>query len=85
MINRERYGYFDEIENIIFDPDEVWCVCLISPNFGKEHFNAYLKYYEDKPIVLLVNNDGRVDSMYKFDGEVGNFEKFRMGILKRKR
>ena len=85
IAERGRYGYFDEVENILHNPDEVWGVWLTSPTFGKEYFNAYLKYYEDKPIVLLVNNDGRVDSMYKFDGEVGNFEKFRMGILKRKR
>nr|DAT38277.1 MAG TPA: Glutathione peroxidase-like protein [Caudoviricetes sp.] len=47
-------------------------------------FNIYIKYYEDKPVVLLINQDGRVDSFYKWEKNLSDFEKFRIGLLKKK-
>jgi len=87
IADRDRYGYFDEVENIMLKPDEVWGVFKGSKTHSvkEEFFNVYIKYYEDTPIVLLVNNDGRVDSMYKWDKNVSDFETFRQGLLKWKR
>jgi SPP1 gp7 family putative phage head morphogenesis protein len=87
IADRGRYGYFDEVEKIMLNPDEVWGIFKGSTfgNFQEEFFNVYIKYYEDVPIVVLVNNNGRVDSMYKWERGLNNFETFRTGLLKRKR
>lgn len=84
IINRERFSYFDEIEKIMHDPDEVWATRQSSKTFGEELFNVYIRYYEDKPIVTFVNMDGRVDSMYRLDS-IGQCEQYRIGLLKKKR
>lgn len=84
---KDRWNYFDEITEVFFKPDEVWGVYKGGERSGvkKEFFNTYIKYYEDTPIVLLVNSDGRVDSFYKWDRALSNFEDFRKGLLKKKR
>lgn len=84
LFRRGRYDYFDEAVEVFNEPDEIWATWQSSPNFGKELFNVYLKYYQDKPLVLLINQDGRVDSFYKWDKEITGFEKFRVGLLKKK-
>jgi SPP1 gp7 family putative phage head morphogenesis protein len=86
IVEKERAGYFDEVERIIFQPDEVWGTYKNSNNrsFKEELFNAYIRYYEDKPVVLLINNEGRVDSFYKLYS-IEQCEEFRSGLLKKKR
>lgn len=86
IIVRERYGYFDEILNIFQSPDEVWGTFKSGNKrgFKEEFFNVHIRYYEDKPVVLLINKDGRVDSFYRLD-TVDAVEQFRVGLLKRKR
>lgn len=84
IINRERFDFFDEIESILKKPDEVWATRQSSKTFGEELFNVYIKYYEDNPIVIFINMDGRVDSLYKLDS-MAQCEQYRIGLLKRKR
>ncbi|OAV64241.1 phage head morphogenesis protein, SPP1 gp7 family [Bacteroidales bacterium Barb6XT] len=84
-IRRKRYGYFDEIERIINDPDEIWATWQPSGRMKNEFFNIYARYYEDTPVAMLINNDGRVDSLYKWDGKPEDFEKFRTGLLKKRK
>ncbi len=87
MIERDRHTYFDEVTNVFFNPDEVWG----SIQGGRSHhstqglFNIYIKYYNDKPVVLLVDSDGEVSSMYRWDRGLDDSEKFRVGLLKHKR
>lgn len=87
MLERGRYTYFDEAIDVFNNPDEIWGTFQMSKNrrFGEQFFNAYVKYYEDKPLVLLVDKDGAVKSFYKWDREIEDFEKFRVGLLKQKR
>lgn len=85
LFQRGRFDYFDEVIEVFHAPDEIWATRQASPKFGDELFNVYVKYYEDVPIVLLVNMDGRVDSFYKWEKDTGDFEKFRVGLLKQKR
>lgn len=83
MVSRGRHTYFDEVLDVFSKPDEVWAIYKGSAkkSFGTEFFNVYLKYYEDKPIVLLVNSSGRVDSFYKLES-IEKAEEFRLGLLK---
>lgn len=85
IINRERFDFFDEIEGILNKPDEVWATYKGSQrrSFKEELFNVYIRYYEDKPVVVLVNMEGRVDSFYKLNS-LGQCEEFRTGLLKKK-
>ncbi len=84
LINRERFGYFDEAERILKNPDEVWTTWQSSNVYGKEFFNVYIRYYSDNPVVVLINMDGRVDSFYRLDS-ISGCEQFRTGLLKNKR
>lgn len=86
ILERERHTYFDEAIEVFSRPDEVWGVMKSGNARGQniEFFNVYIKYYKDKPIILLVNKDGRVDSFYKMDSK-SQYEDFRIGILKQKR
>jgi SPP1 gp7 family putative phage head morphogenesis protein len=86
MVERGRHTYFDEALEVLTKPDEVWAVFKGSAkkSFGTEFFNVYLKYYNDRPMVLLVNSEGRVDSFYKLES-VEKAEEFRLGLLKQKR
>lgn len=84
IIHRERHLYFDEVERLINDPHEVWGTFKASKTFKEEFFNVYIRYYEDRPIVALVNQDGRVDSFYRLD-TLQQCEDFRRGLLKKKR
>ena len=86
MIKKKRHTYFDEAIEVFQRPDEIWGVIKGTSKQSQqaEIFNAYIKYYEDKPIVLLVNDKGRVDSFYKWDKGLSNFEDFRKGLLKKK-
>ena len=87
MIDRNRHTYFDEVTRVFFKPDEVWG----SIQSGNSHhstqgmFNLYVRYYEDKPIILLVDSDGNANSFYKWEKGLNDFEKFRRGLLKHKR
>lgn len=82
---RERYAYFDEIERIVFNPDEVWATYKGGKGrFKEELFNVYIKYYEDKPVVVIINLKGRVDSFYKLN-TTEQVEQFRAGLLKKKK
>lgn len=86
IVKRKRTGYFSEVTDVFFRPDEVWATFQPSKNrrFGEEYFNVYIRYYEDKPIVLLVDRDGVVNSFYRWDKSLEDFEKFRIGLLKKK-
>jgi len=84
IADRNRYSYFDEVENIMLNSNEVWGIFKGGVRRQEEFFNVYIKYYEDCPVVLMVNNDGKVDSMYKIDDK-SQYEDFRLGLLKRKR
>lgn len=84
ILSRERYSYFDEVIEVFTSPDEIWGTYNSSERYGTEFFNVYVKYYEDKPIVLLVNEDGRVDSFYKLK-TVEQVEQFRAGLLKQRK
>ena len=84
ILDRERYSYFDEMIEVFTSPDEVWGTYNSSERYGTEFFNVYVKYYEDRPIVLLVDLNGRVDSFYKLK-TVEQVEQFRAGLLKQRR
>lgn len=84
ILSRERHSYFDEVIEVFTSPDEIWGTYNSSERYGTEFFNVYVKYYEDKPIVLLVNEDGRVDSFYKLK-TVEQVEQFRAGLLKQRK
>lgn len=86
ILDRGRHTYFDEAFEVFTKPSEVWGIFKGGKKTGikQEYFNVYLKYYEDKPTVLLVNKEGRVDSFYKLD-TIEQAEQFRMGLLKQKR
>lgn len=87
IVKRKRTGYFSEVTEVFFRPDEVWATFQPSKSrrFGEEYFNVYIRYYEDKPMVLLVDRDGVVNSFYQWDKSLEDFEKFRIGLLKQKR
>lgn len=84
MINRERF-YFDEIEKVLTQPDEIWATIKGSKKrmFGTEMFNVYIKYYEDRPLIVLINMEGRVDSFYRLK-TLEQCEQFRKGLLKKR-
>lgn len=85
MVDKDRFLYFDEAINTFEKPDEVWGVFKgAKKHLENEFFNVYLKYYDDKPIVLLVNKEGKVDSFYKLDS-IKQAEQFRLGVLKYKK
>jgi len=85
MLDKDRYQYFDEAANVFGKPDEVWGIFKgAKTHLGKEFFNTYIKYYDDKPIVMLVNKQGRVDSFYKLES-IKQVEDFRVGVLKYKK
>jgi SPP1 gp7 family putative phage head morphogenesis protein len=85
MLEKDRYKYFDEAFETFSKPDEVWGIFKGAKSHLKnEYFNTYIKYYEDKPIVMLVNKQGRVDSFYKLDS-IKQIEDFRLGVLKYKK
>ena len=86
VVGKERYGFFDEVQNVFNNPDEVWAVFKGSKSRKdkEEFFNTYIKYYYDKPVVLLVNQAGRVDSFYKLDS-LEQCEQFRLGVLKNRK
>lgn len=85
MIQRGRYDYFDEAIDVFNAPDEIWATYKGGSKHGlkEELFNVYIKYYEDTPIVLIINNDGRVDSFYKM-ARIDGTEDFRKGLLKKR-
>lgn len=84
---RERFEYFDELIEVFEHPDEIWGNFQGSSNrrFGEEFFNVYVKYYKDAPIILLIDRDGLVNSFYRWERGKDDFEKFRTGLLKKKR
>ncbi|MGL5683600.1 MAG: phage minor head protein [Marinifilaceae bacterium] len=86
MISKGRYNYFDEVIDTFNTPDEIWGTFKGGKNkaFKEEYFNVYIKYYEDRPLVMLINPEGRVDSFYKLD-TIEQVEQFRNGLLKKKR
>lgn len=86
LFKKGRFDYFDEAIDVFNSPDEIWATFKSGskPGFNEEFFNVYVKYYKDKPIVLLVNAEGRVDSFYKWDRDIEDFEQFRAGLLKKK-
>lgn len=85
MLRRGRYDFFDEAIEVFNNPDEIWATFKggSKKGFKEEFFNVYIKYYEDKPIVVLINKDGRVDSFYKVDTDSA-IEDLRKGLLKKK-
>lgn len=87
LINRERSAYFDEVTAVFQDPDEVWGVMREGrkPGMKREYFNAYVRYYEDCPVILLVDGAGVVNSFYKWEKGLENFESWRCGVLKNKK
>ena len=76
MINRGRMEYFGEAEAVFSDPDE---------SLGTEIFTTYVKYYEDIPIIMPIDENGTVNSLYKWTGGLKDFESWRTGILKYKK
>lgn len=87
MINRGRMEYFGEAEAVFSDPDEIWYVLKeSSKNYSKEElFTAYIKYYEDTPIVMPIDETGTVNSLYKWERGLKDFENWRRGVLKYKK
>nr|DAN20558.1 MAG TPA: minor capsid component [Caudoviricetes sp.] len=84
LLDRGREKFFDEVTEVFFRPDEIWGTLQSSSKFGKEAFDIYIKYYTDGPLIILINEEGRVDSFYKWEKELSQFEKFRSGLLKKK-
>ena len=80
-MQRGRWDYFDEAARIFEQPDEVWGITKNSDKYGKEYFTAYVRYYQDSPVLLIVNASRRVDSFYRWDRGLGNFEDWRQGVL----
>ena len=80
---RGRWDYFDEAARIFEQPDEVWGIEKSGDKklFKKENFTAYIRYYLDSPVLLIVNASGRVDSFYRWEKGLGNFEDWRKGVL----
>ena len=78
---RGRWDYFDEAARIFEQPDEVWGITKNSDKYGKEYFAAYVRYYQDSPVLLIVNASGRVDSFYRWERGLENFESWRQGVL----
>lgn len=87
MINRGRMEYFGEAEAVFSDPDEIWYVLKGSKkqSLGTEIFTTYVKYYEDIPIIMPIDENGTVNSLYKWTGGLKDFESWRTGILKYKK
>lgn len=85
LVDKERIGLLGEVENIINQPSEIWATFQGGHLYEREFFNVYVRYYTDNPVILLVDNTGRVDSVYKWERGIDNFEQFRVGLLKRKR
>ena len=85
LLKRGRHDYFDEAIDVFNAPDEVWATFKngSKAGFNEEFFNVYIKYYKDKPLVLLINSQGRVDSFYKVDTN-SHIEDLRKGLLKKK-
>ncbi len=87
MINRGRMEYFGEAEAVFSEPDEIWYVLKgSSRNYLKDEiFTAYVKYYEDTPIIMPIDAAGIVNSFYKWNKSLKNFEEWRTGVLKYKK
>ncbi len=85
LLKRGRHDYFDEAIDVFNAPDEIWATFKngSKAGFNEEFFNVYIKYYKDKPIVILINSQGRVDSFYKVDTN-SHIEDLRKGLLKKK-
>lgn len=82
MKNRSRHTYFDEVENVFFKPDEVWSNYKGGGRFKTELFNIYIKYYEDAPIVLFVDQQGETNSFYRLEDDIPDkLEAMRHGVL----
>lgn len=81
---RGRWDYFDEAARIFEQPDEVWGIEKSGDrHFNNEYFIAYIRYYQDSPVLLIVNASGRVDSFYRWGNgnDLRNFEDWRKGVL----
>lgn len=85
IADKGRWNYFDEIKDLMYNPDELWATWQTGDRFKNECFNVYVKYYQDQPIVMLVDQAGRVDSFYKWEKSLSDFEKFRTGLLKNRK
>lgn len=75
---------FPNLLDIIKKPDEVWEGELPSQTYGTKWFRKYLKYYEGKPYVVLIDNTGIPKTMYAIENN-SSWEKYRMGILNYKK
>lgn len=85
--SRGRFGFFDEAAKVFTQPDEVWGIVREGKKAGikREYFNAYIRYYQDTPMLLIIDGAGRVDSFYKWERGLENMEQWRMGVLKYKK
>lgn len=82
---QKRWNYFDEVMEVFFHPDEVWCSYQNDTRSRKKYLTTvHLKYYEDAPIVLFKNERDEVLSFYK-NTEQKNVERFRIGNLLQKK
>lgn len=83
---QRRWSYFDEILNVFHDPDEVWMSNQESGNRLNRQSNAkiYLRFYEDKPLVMFLDEQNEVLSFYK-EQEPQNAERLRIGVLLQKK
>ena len=82
---QRRWSYFDEIRDAFYDPDEVWST-LQGESRTETQYNikTYMKYYEDMPVLIYVNDRNEVASFYK-SNNLSGMEGFRNGFLIRKK
>ncbi len=80
LVEKERFMYADLIPAVLNNADEVWSGYLVGKKFKGEFLTTYIKYYSDGPVVMLVDNTGRVRSFYKLES-VNDVNRFRAGLL----
>ncbi|MDL2315048.1 hypothetical protein LJC16_02180 [Bacteroidales bacterium OttesenSCG-928-C19] len=69
-----------ELLNVASQPDEVWEHFKSGLKYKGEFFRTYIKYYEETPIVLLVDEANRARTFYKLKNKK-DVADFRTGVL----
>lgn len=80
--NKNRWQDARVLTDTINTPNEVWQTEQHGTN--NEVFRVYLKFYKDKPVIVLASLEGEIQSFYRWDKDLSGFEQFRKGILQKK-
>ena len=87
-LNEKRYQIIPQLEDAINNPDEIWSLYDAGRRSDKEMITAFLKFYEQKPFVVIVKSthDGyiRITSFYELDA-LTRLSDLRRGVLRYKK